>query len=80
MSDQASPRVNSARLPDYSGRIVRLTGQVVRVSSFKGIMEFSHNSMLITSQSDASHEAIIKASDDGEVRILLSGVSIQRLH
>jgi hypothetical protein len=31
MSEHLSPRVNSARLPDYIGRIVRLTARVEKV-------------------------------------------------
>ncbi|EKM55304.1 uncharacterized protein PHACADRAFT_28352 [Phanerochaete carnosa HHB-10118-sp] len=32
MSDQLSPRVNSARLPDYPNQIVRVTGKVLKLN------------------------------------------------
>ncbi|EKM60258.1 uncharacterized protein PHACADRAFT_246128 [Phanerochaete carnosa HHB-10118-sp] len=51
-----TPRVNSARMPDFQGQVVRLTGKVLRLS-------------------DASNEAVLQASDGGEVRVVLSNLN-----
>ena len=75
MAEHVSPRVNSARLPDFNGRIVRLTGKVIRVSrAQKAPQSISNDQRALLKQNDASSEAIVVASDGGEVRVLLSAV------
>ena len=77
MSDQVSPRVNSARLPDYNGRIVRVAGQIIRVRLTKtSLTQLYANGIDGMQVDNASNEAVIQASDGGQIRVLLSGVPL----
>ena len=76
-TNEISPRVNSARLPDYKGRAVRLVGEVVKVChAFSRSFTRIYTSFFQNDES--SGIAILKASDGGEVRIKLLAGAVGR--
>jgi hypothetical protein len=72
MAEVQSPHTNSARLPNYLGRTVRLWVKILKVTIAAPSKPCIHRSQtLLQLQGDT---AIAQASDGGEVKIKLSAV------